>query len=62
MLVRMSENNLFVNEGFCNEDTQELVAQFYEAEIPCMGAKVVPVARGSNENCSTGDCGDSDHA
>lgn len=31
MLVRMSQNNSLVKEGFANEHTPEVVAQFYNA-------------------------------
>lgn len=39
MLVRMSQNNLFFSEGFPNEDTPELVAQFFDADLACMDAR-----------------------
>lgn len=43
MLVRKSMKNLFGNEGFQNEDTDDLGAQFCNADHAC--AKVVPTER-----------------
>lgn len=54
MLVRMSQNNLFLSEGFANYDTPELVAQFYSADPACVGTEIVTAARDSAADCGAG--------
>lgn len=53
MLVRIAQNNLFGNEGFCNEYTKALVEQFYDADLACVGADVVPAAHEGVADCDT---------
>lgn len=58
MLVRMSENNLFDREGLSNEDTPELVAQFYHADLAREAGVLMSSARDDSvDRCAEEDAG-----